>query len=194
MAAAPIASTSPPAGISTHLNAAVSTPLSGFSTPAMATSAVVLVVALLALAAVLVVRSRRGPLLAADGYVEPAVPTPVPEPSAPEPGGGDEWRRQLMEAIEAAAAEQDSAPPVAPYGQGTPQPSTNPPVADLGAEPQETGAWTPSFEPYVPPGPLESLFGSSGHDHSAPADGEHGYGDDEGPDDDTMPGAHRPTP
>ncbi|MFC5825684.1 hypothetical protein [Nonomuraea insulae] len=118
----------------------------------MITSAVVLVVALLAVLAVLVVKARRGTRLATAGYVEPvpSAPTPLDE--------GDQWRRQLLEAIEAAASDlHESAPPGALHGQENPRPVTGSPVPGAGTDPQETAAWTPPFEP---PGPLESLFNS----------------------------------
>ncbi|MGW0811162.1 hypothetical protein [Nonomuraea sp. NPDC002799] len=172
----------------------------------MVTSAVVLVVALLAVLAVLVARSRRTRPATA-GYVEP-----VPAPPAPHhgPAGPDEdnpWRRQLLEAIETVTAlgEQDSAPPAAPHGPDHPRPGTGSPAHGSGTDPDATAAWTPPFEPSIPPGPLESLFNSQPRDPGAnpadvsPSDGlvptendpvrkrlsEHPASDD----DDTMPGS-----
>ncbi|MBF8184259.1 hypothetical protein ITP53_00545 [Nonomuraea sp. K274] len=189
----------------------MSTQQTGFSTPTMVTSAVVVVVALLAVLAVLVARSRRTRLATA-GYVEPMPSTPAPRHGPAEPDGANPWRRQLLEAIESAAAlgEQDSAPPGAPYGPGHPHPGTGSPVHGSGTDPYGTAAWTPPFEPYIPPGPLESLFDSKPRDpgfHPADASpfggfvptendpdsdyhgrrrlGEHPASDD----DDTMPGS-----
>ncbi|MEU4228911.1 hypothetical protein AB0F17_31835 [Nonomuraea sp. NPDC026600] len=119
----------------------------------MITSAVVVVAALLAVLTMLVVKARRGTRLATAGYVEP-IPTPTPHRSPAEP---DEWRRQLLEVIEAAAlGEQESALPGALYEQESPRPAASPPVLGSGTDPQETAAWTPPFQPFGPPRPLES--------------------------------------
>lgn len=119
----------------------------------MITSAVAVVAALLAVLAVLVAKARRGNRLAAAGYVEPMPFTPTPHHNTAEPDEGDQWRRHLLEAIEAAA---DGVLPGALHGQENPRPETSSPVP--GTDPQETAAWTPPFEPFK--GPLESLFNS----------------------------------
>ncbi|MFI7145545.1 hypothetical protein ACIBO2_11555 [Nonomuraea sp. NPDC050022] len=179
----------------------------------MITSAVVVVAALLAVLAVLVAKARRGTRLATAGYAEPIPFTPDPDHSTAEPDEGDQWRRQLLEAIEAAASDQqENVLPGAPYGQEDPRPETSSPRLGSGTDPQETAAWTPPFEPLNPPGPLESLFNSepsnsvvnlpeaSPFDPFAPAESDpesdyHGRrrrsehpATDEGADDDTPPG------
>ncbi|MFD1547748.1 hypothetical protein [Nonomuraea guangzhouensis] len=117
------------------------------STPMVATSAVVVVAALLAVLTMLVAKARRGTRLATAGYAEPT-PTLSPH-STPEP---DQWRLQLLETLEAATLdEQESA-----YGQENPRPETGSPVPFTGTDPEETAAWTPPFESFSPTGPLES--------------------------------------
>ncbi|MBT2228545.1 hypothetical protein [Nonomuraea sp. NEAU-A123] len=127
------------------------------STPTVITSAVVVVAALLAVLTMLVAKARRGTRLATAGYVEP-IPTLSPHPSTPEPDEGDQWRLQLLEAIEAAAAldEQKSALLGALNGQGNPRPEPSSPVPFSDTDPQETAAWTPPFESFSPPSPLDS--------------------------------------
>ncbi|WP_165970132.1 hypothetical protein, partial [Nonomuraea terrae] len=99
VAATPTASsTMAPQAFSTQLNAANTSSLPGLSTPTMITSAVVVVLALLAVLAVLIAKSRRGPSLATAGDVEPMPFTPAPEPDE-----DAQWRRQLLETLEAAA-------------------------------------------------------------------------------------------
>ncbi|MEV6155158.1 hypothetical protein AB0L53_32940 [Nonomuraea sp. NPDC052129] len=179
----------------------------------MITSAVVVVAALLAVLAVLVAKARRGTRLATAGYVEPSPSTPAPHHSTAEPDEGDQWRRQLLEVIEAAASgQQENVLPGAPYGQEDSRPATSSPVLGSGSDPQETAAWTPPFEPLNRPGPLESLFNAepstgvadlaetSPFDPLAPAESNpeseyHGRrrrsehpATDEGADDDTPPG------
>lgn len=127
----------------------------------MITSAVVVVAALLAVLTVLVAKARHRTRLATAGYVEPIPFTPAPHHSTAEPDEGDRWRRQLLEAIEAAAADQQkNVLPDALYGQENPRPEASAPVLGSATDPQETAAWTPPFEPLNPPGPLESLFNS----------------------------------
>ncbi|PZG13330.1 hypothetical protein C1J01_30210 [Nonomuraea aridisoli] len=58
----------------------------------------VVVLALLAVLAVLIAKSRRGPSLATTEHVEPMPFTPAPEPDE-----DAQWRRQLLETLEAAA-------------------------------------------------------------------------------------------
>lgn len=170
----------------------------------MVTSAVVVVAALLAVLTVLVAKARHRTRLATAGYVEPIPSTPAPHHSTAEPDEGDQWRRQLLETIEAAASDQ--------YGQENPRPETSSPVGGSATDPQETAAWTPPFEPLNPPGPLEPFFNSepsnsvvnlpetSPFDPFAPAESDpdsdyHGGrqrsehpATDEGADEDTPPG------
>ncbi|MEU7834518.1 hypothetical protein [Nonomuraea sp. NPDC049129] len=145
----------------THVNAAVTDPLPSLSTPTMITSAVVVVAALLAVLTVLVAKARHRTRLATAGYVEPIPSMSTPHHSTAEADEGDQWRRQLLEAIEAAAADRrENVLPDARYGQENPRPENSSPVLGSATDPQETAAWTPAFEPLNPPGPLESLFSS----------------------------------
>lgn len=174
----------------------------------MVTSAVVVVAALLAVLTVLVAKARRGTRLATAGYLEPIPSTPDPHHSTAEPDEGDQWRRQLLEALETATAgQQENVLRDALYGPGT-----SSPVLGSATDPQETAAWAPPFEAVNPPSPLESLFDSepsdsvvnlpetSPFDRFAPAESDpdseyHGRrrrsehpATDEGADDDTPPG------
>jgi hypothetical protein len=115
----------------------------------MITSAVVIVVALLAVVTMLVAKSRRGTRLATAGYVDPLPSTPAPALDDPYP-----------RAIETAA-------PVEHHEQATPHPGTGTPVPGSGTDPEETASWTPPFKPYIPPGSLEWLFTSKPRDHVA---------------------------
>ncbi|MEU8401925.1 hypothetical protein AB0C28_42645 [Nonomuraea sp. NPDC048892] len=148
------------------------------------TSAVVLLVALLAGLAVLVARSRRTHL-ATPEYVEPMPPAPAPLPAG---AAGEEnpWTRQLLEALDNVIAldKQDSAP----SGADHPRPETS-----SAEDPEATAAWSPPFESSAPPGPLEAFFEPA---DESPSDGlaeddsegeqvsEHPATDD----DDTRPG------
>ncbi|MFI6636908.1 hypothetical protein ACIBI7_49175 [Nonomuraea fuscirosea] len=121
------------------------------STTTTVTSAVLLLVALLAGLAVLVARSRRTGL-ATPEYVEPVPPAPAPLP-ARAPGEENPWTRQLLEALDNVIAldKQDSAP----SGAEDPRPA---PAHDSGADPEATAAWSPPFKSSAPPGSLEALF------------------------------------
>ncbi|MEU6796812.1 hypothetical protein ABZ907_34390 [Nonomuraea wenchangensis] len=136
----------------------MSTEQAGSSTATMVTSAVVLVVALLAVLAVLVVRSRRARPATA-GHVEPVPAAPVPQHGFAKPDEDYPWTRQLLEAIETVTAldERDSAKPSAPHDPE--QPGTG-----SGTDPEATAPWAPPVKPYIPPGPLESLFDSGPRD------------------------------
>ncbi|WP_237108631.1 hypothetical protein, partial [Nonomuraea sp. MG754425] len=86
-------------------------------------------------------------------------------PSPAKPAEDNPWTRQLLEAIEIVSAldEQDSAPP----GSDHSRPGSGSPAHGSGADPHATAAWTPPFKPYLPPGPLESLFNSEPRDPGA---------------------------
>ncbi|MFI7618726.1 hypothetical protein ACIBP6_46625 [Nonomuraea terrae] len=118
-----------PQAFSTQLNAANASSLPGLSTPTMITSAVVVVLALLAVLAVLIAKSRRGPSLATAEHVEPVpfTPTPAPDEDA-------QWRRQLLETLEAAAfGERDNTQP---GEQENPRPENGPPAPGSEADPR----------------------------------------------------------
>ncbi|MFI7124771.1 CHAP domain-containing protein [Nonomuraea sp. NPDC050153] len=143
----------------THLQASVSDPLPSLSTPALVTSAVVAVVALFAVFVVLKTRagarSAATATAAAAGYAPPSPPVPViPRHGVAEPDKGAVWRRELLEAIEAAAA-LDTTPPDAPAPS---QRENRRPDPALG--PQEEDALTEPLEPIVDAGPLESIVGT----------------------------------
>ncbi|MEV1173249.1 hypothetical protein [Nonomuraea sp. NPDC049784] len=132
----------------------------------MITSAVVAVVALLVMLAVVKARRRARPAAAA---MAPSPSTHVPRHSIAEPDEGILWRRELLEAIETAAAlpletvapgEQDSDPPgtPAPTEQANRRPETSPSSPDSGPDPQEeAAALTEPLEVVIPTGPLESI-------------------------------------
>ncbi|MEU7860286.1 hypothetical protein [Nonomuraea sp. NPDC049141] len=156
----------------------------------------VVVAALLVVFMMLVAKSRRGTRLATAGYAEP-IPAVSPHSSTPEPDEGDQWRLQLLEALEAAARdEQESALPGALYGQENPRSEPSSPVPFSGTDPQESAAWTPPFKPFSPPDPPEtSPFNPFAQAESDPDSEYHGRSrrsehpdTDEGLDDDTPPG------
>ncbi|WP_326634762.1 hypothetical protein OIE67_52945 [Nonomuraea fuscirosea] len=160
------------------------------STTTTVTSAVLLLVALLAGLAVLVARSRRT-RLATPEYVEPVPPAPAPLP-ARAPGEENPWTRQLLEALDNVIAldKQDSAP----SGADDPRPGTDSPAHDSGADPEATAAWSPPFKSSASPGSLEALFEPA--DASPPdglaeddSEGEQVNEQPAGDDDDTRPGS-----
>ncbi|MEU0566185.1 hypothetical protein ABZ297_12415 [Nonomuraea sp. NPDC005983] len=136
----------------------------------MITSAVVAMVAVLVM--LTLAKNRRRTRSAVAAYMAPSPSTPVARHSADEPDEPDEgslWRRELLEAIEAAAAlpfdtiapdEQDSDPPEAPAPTGQPnrRPETGPSRPDSGLGPQEEpAALTEPLEVVINTGPLERI-------------------------------------
>ncbi|MER6951941.1 hypothetical protein ABT294_48820 [Nonomuraea sp. NPDC000554] len=123
-------------------------------------SAVVAMVAVLVMLAV--AKNRRRIRSAAVAYMAPSPSTPAARHGAAEPDEGSLWRRELLEAIEAAAAlpfdtvapsEQDSDPTDTP----APAEQTNRrPETGLGPQ-EEPAALTEPVEVVIHTGPLESI-------------------------------------
>ncbi|MEV4579915.1 CHAP domain-containing protein [Nonomuraea jabiensis] len=188
----------------THLQASVSGPLPSLSTPVLVTSAVVTVVALFAVFVVLKTRAgARSAATAAAGYAPPSPPVPVvPRHGAAEPDESTVWRRELLEAIEAAVlldttppGEQDGAPPVPSQQENRrPDPALGPQEQDALTEPLEpiAGTW-----PIVIPAatsPFNAFTPAGATDENAPDNGHSGHGDQHAGDEDATTGRTPPPP
>ncbi|MET7328973.1 CHAP domain-containing protein [Nonomuraea sp. NPDC005650] len=154
----------------THLQASVSDPLASLSTPALVTSAVVAVVVLFAVLVVLKTRAgaRSAATATATGYAPPSPPVPpmpvVPRHGVTEPDEGTAWRRELLEAIEAAVAldttpssDQDGAPAPSEQENRRPDPARGPQDEDALTEPLDAVTHTGPLESTADTRPLDPI-------------------------------------
>ncbi|MBB5779290.1 CHAP domain-containing protein [Nonomuraea jabiensis] len=187
----------------THLQASVSGPLPSLSTPVLVTSAVVTVVALFAVFVVLKTRAGARSAAAAAGYAPPSPPVPVvPRHGTAEPDESTVWRRELLEAIEAAVlldttppGEQDGAPPVPSQQENRrPDPALGPQEQDALTEPLESIADTWPIVIPAATSPFNAFTPAGSTDENAPDNGHSGHGDQHAGDEDATTGRTPPPP
>ncbi|WP_408962670.1 hypothetical protein, partial [Nonomuraea angiospora] len=196
----------------THLQSSVSSPLPSLSTPALVTSAVVTVMALFAVFVVLKTRAGARSAATAAGYAPPRPPAPVvPRHGVAEPDEGTGWRRELLEAIEAAIVldttppgEQDGAPPAPPapsqQENWRPGPALGPQEEDPLTEPLESIVVTGPVERIVIPAatsPFNAFTPAGSTDENVPGpahNGRSGHGNQHAGDEDVTDGRTPPPP